>query len=297
MVINILKLVIFFSILFLVGCNQESNELTKEELETIYREEVQKELEKVSKAEETEVIEEDSTNNEVEVISESSPQNKESNSEKFESLPMDTQVALLTPYYDERGKPQRISEGMYFISYGLEENLTFIQVHSGAGIGHPVYMIERQVDTFHPVDGVINMGISGYEVTDPPQVSVTIDELMADYENNPALYDASAANTDGDQLDLASFNQMKVLAEETSSRFETENATEITEPSPDQAMFVDGVLYSGESLKEMSSAEELRAQGYDVHELTAEEFDRLSRDMDEFGITNENLLEYYLSNY
>lgn len=297
MVINILKLVIFFSILFLVGCNQESNELTKEELETIYREEVQNELEKVNKAEETEIIEKDSTSDETEVTTEFSIQNKESNSEKFESLPMDTQVALLTPYYDERGEPKRISEGMYFILYGLDENFTFIQVHSGAGTGHPVYMIERQGDTFNPVDGVINMGMSGYEVTDPPQVSVSIDELMADYENNPALYDASAANTDADQFDLASFNQMKVLAEETSSSTETENAKEITEPSPDQAMFVNGVLYSGETLEEMSSAEELRAQGYDVHELTVKEFDKLKRDMDEFGITNENLLEYYLSNY
>lgn len=295
--INILKLVIFFSILFLVGCNQESNELTKEELETIYREEVQKELEKAKKAEETEVIEEDSANVEAEVTPESSSLNKESDSEKFESLPTDTQVALLTPYYDERGKPQHISEGMYFILYGLEENFIFIQVHSGAGTGHPVYMIERQGDTFKPVDGVINMGVSGFEVIAPPQVNVTIDDLMTDYENAPDLYDASAANTDADQFDFASFNQMKVLAEETSSSFETENATEIIDPSPYQAMFVDGILYSDEILEEMSSAEELRAQGYEIHELTAEEFDKLKRDMDEFGITNEDLLEYYLSDY
>ncbi|ANU28270.1 hypothetical protein I858_014860 [Planococcus versutus] len=280
-----------------MGCNQESNELTKEELETIYPEEVRKELEKVNKAEETEIIEEDSTSDETEVTAESSIQNKESNSEKFEALPMDTQVALLTPYYDERGEPQLISEGMYFILYGLDENSIFIQVHSGAGTGHPVYMIERKGDTFNLVDGVINMGMSGYELIDPPQVSVTIDELMADYENNPALYDASAANTDTDQFDLDSFNQMKVLAEETANSIETENATEITESSPDQAMFVNGVLYSGETLEEMSSAEELRAQGYEVHELTAEKFDKLRQDMDEFGITNENLHEYYLSNY
>ncbi|WP_271852591.1 hypothetical protein [Planococcus maritimus] len=296
MMINILKLGVFLSILFLAGCNQESNELTKEELETIYREEVQKELEKVNEVEKTKEIEEDSTNNEVEVISDSSSQNKESNSEKFESLPMDTQVSLLTPYYDERGGPQSISEGLGSILYGMEESFIFIQVHSGAGVGHPVYRIERQGNTFYPVDGVINMGISGYEVTDPPQVSVTIDELMDDYENNPPLYDASAANTDADQFDLASFNQMKVLAEETSSGFETENAPEIIESSP-YAMFVDGILYSGETLEEMSTAEELRAQGYEIHELTAEEFDKLKRDMDEFGITNENLLDYFLSNY
>lgn len=286
---------IFTSILFLAGCNQESNELTKEELETIYREEVQKDLEKVNEIEKTKEIEEGSTNNEVEVISDSSPQNKESNSEKFESLTMDTQVALLTPYYDERGGPQSISEGLGSILYGMEESFIFIQVHSGAGVGHPVYRIERQGNTFYPVDGVINMGISGYEVTDPPQVSVTIDELMDDYENNPALYDASAANTDADQFDLASFNQMKVLAEKTSSGFETEKAPEIIESSP-YAMFVDGILYSGETLEEMSTAEELRTQGYEIHELTAEEFDKLKRDMDEFGITNENLLDYYLSN-
>ncbi|WP_404337954.1 hypothetical protein [Planococcus rifietoensis] len=296
MMVNILKLGIFLSILFLAGCNQESNELTKEELETIYREEVQKELKKVNEVEKTKEIEEDSTNNEIEVISDSSPQNKESNSEKFELLPMDTQVALLTPYYDERGGPQSISEGLGSILYGIEESFIFIQVHSGAGVGHPVYRIERQGNTFYPVDGVINMGISGYEVTDPPQVSVTIDELMDDYENNPALYDASAANTNADQFDLASFNQMKVLAEETSSSFETKNSTEIIEPSP-YAMFVDGILYSDETLEEMSSAEELRAQGYEIHELTAEELDKLKQDMAEFGITNENLLEYYLSNY
>ena len=287
---------ILLSILFLAGCTQESNELTKEELETIYREEVQKELEKENEVEKAKELEEDSTTNEVEVIADSSPQNKESNGEKFESLPMDTQVALLTPYYDERGGPQSISEGLGSILYGMEESFIFIQVHSGAGVGHPVYRIERQGNTFYPVDGVINMGISGYEVTDPPQVSVTIDELMDDYENNPALYDASAANTNADQFDLASFNQMKVLAEETSSGFEIENDPEIIESSP-YAMFVDGILYSGETLEEMSSAEELRAQGYEIHELTTEEFDKLKRDIDEFGVPNENLLDYYLSNY
>lgn len=103
------------------------------------------------------------------------------------------------------------------------------------------------------------MGMSGYEIIDPPQFSITIDELMADYENDPTLYDASAANTDADQFNLASFNQIKKLAEETASSIETENATETTEPSTDQAMFVDGILYSGETLEEMSSAEELRA--------------------------------------
>lgn len=98
MMANIPMAGILLSILFLAGCTQESNELTKEELETIYREEVQKELEKANEVEETKETEEDSINDEVEVIADSSPQNKESNSEKFKSLSMDTQVALLTPY-------------------------------------------------------------------------------------------------------------------------------------------------------------------------------------------------------
>ena len=35
---------------------------------------------------------------------------------------MDTQIALLTPYYGERGEPQGIIDGAYFIQYGLEVN-------------------------------------------------------------------------------------------------------------------------------------------------------------------------------
>ena len=184
-----------------MACTQENGELTIEERETIVLEEVQ------DQQEEPEEPEENSTNDNIESTSDSSNQNIGSNVEKFDSLPMDIQIALLTPYYDERGEPQGIIDGAYFI-----------QVHSGAGIGRPVFMIERQGDTFHPVDGVTNMGASGYKITHPPQVSVTVDELMTDYESNPDLYDEAATNHYPDKFELASFNKLKKMAEESDSQ-------------------------------------------------------------------------------
>ena len=203
---SIVKLIMLLSIVVINGCILENNELLNEEVETADQEEVQKELENHKKADESQ---------------EGSP-SEDSIGEKFGSLPMETQIALLTPYYDERGEPQRISDNIFFIYYGIEDSFIFIQVHSGAGVGHPVYMIERRGDTFNPVDGVTNMAGGRYEITHPPEVSVSVEELMADYESKPDLYDASSANVSPDKFDLASFNELKAIAEETSDNAETE---------------------------------------------------------------------------
>lgn len=196
------RLMFLVSILLVSACNQDSAEPIEED--TVATEDQLVE----SLEQENNSVDEESG----ETTSEPSIESSESIIETFESLPVGTQIALLTPYYDERGDPQNIIDGM-FVMYGVEDSFIFLQVHSGAGSGHPVYMIERKGNTFYPVDGVVSMGVSGYEEAPPPQVSVTIDDLMADYERNPDLYDEAATHTEPNKFDLTSFNELKEMVE------------------------------------------------------------------------------------
>ncbi len=305
-----MKLIILSLALLLTGCGQESQELTKEEQEEIYREEVQKRLEEEQQPEKTsaqsdtdEEREETKELEETEIFTEKTSDVVEnSNIERFEALPTDTQIALLTPYYDERGQPQGITEGAWSIMYGLEDNLIFLQVHSGAGTGHPIYLIERQGDTFLPVDGVVAMGIDGYEVSPPPQVNVTVDQLLADYESAPDLYDGSAGNTGYyEELNSVSFDEMKTMTLETSDSSESMHPEEPPVLIPNQPMFINGMLYSGDvqsaSPEEIDSLEDLRAQGYEVYPLTYEEYHQLLEDIPAYNLTSEDMYEFFLYNY
>lgn len=70
---------------------------------------------------------------------------------------------------------------------------------------------------------------------------------------------------------------------------------------PDQPMFIDGVLHSGDtsgvSADMVVTADELRAGGYTVYELSQEDYNQLIQDINNGVIPYEEALSHYLSNY
>lgn len=70
---------------------------------------------------------------------------------------------------------------------------------------------------------------------------------------------------------------------------------------PDQPMFIDGVLHSGDtsgiSADMVVTADELRAGGYTVYELSQEDYNQLVQDINNGVIPYEEALSHYLSNY
>lgn len=70
---------------------------------------------------------------------------------------------------------------------------------------------------------------------------------------------------------------------------------------PDQPMFIDGVLHSGDtsgvSADMVVTADDLRAGGYTVYELSQEDYNQLIQDINSGVIPYEEALSHYLSNY
>lgn len=186
-----------------MGCGQAADDPPKLEQEAVAQEEVQTVLDDEKKE----------TSSQIEV---SSSQKAESPGEWFNDLPDDIRIALLTPYFDERGKPEKIDGGLY-INYGIGDDYALIQVHSGAGSGHPVYKIQRQGDTFRAIDGVVYVGSSEYESVALPSVLLTAEQLQSDYEKNPDLYQEAAEHThwDTEYLNLVNFEKQKSMISQT----------------------------------------------------------------------------------
>ena len=313
------KIILLSAALFLVGCQgNNNNELSKQEQEAIYREEVQKSLKAEEKEEEKDVVtESEEKSSEADTPS---PQKRKSASEQFDSLPKDIQMALLIPYYDERGEPDNIIYNRMSTSYGIEGNIIFLQVHSGAGSGHPVYKIQRQGDTFQAVDGVAFMGhASGYEDVAPPTVQVTVEGLMTDYEKTPDIYDMAAESTSLDLEYLTSDNfemQKNMVGQsqpDSDSHIIEEELTyeeytlaphypgysEYLFPSP---IFINGELYSGEKIFKAEAGltatlAGLEESGYEVYVVSHEEYNRLEEAVQTNNIPDEEVYSYYLSNF
>ena len=301
------RTIVLIVALLLVGCEQAADDLPKLEQEAVPQEEVQKVLDDEKKE----------TSSQTEV---SSSQKAESAGEWFNDLPDDIRIALLIPYFDERGKPEKIDGGLS-IHYGIGDDYALIQVHSEAGSGHPVYKIQRQGDTFQAIDGVVYMGSSGYEAVALPSVLVTAEQLRSDYEKNPELYQEAAEHTnwDTEYLNLVNFEKQKSMIgqselvqdsselEEMPPTYESEENLDYAEDLgdsdlyPDQPVFIDGVLHSGDTSDIPSdmavTADELRVAGYTIYELSYGDYDRLMQEINDGVIPHEEALSHYLSNY
>lgn len=310
------RTIILIVALLLAGCGQAVDEPPKAEPEVVSQEGIQKVSDQEEKEDEQVSSRAESANKAVRT---------QSAGEWFDDLPDDIRIALLTPYFDERGQPENI-DGSLYIHYGIGDDYALIQVHSGAGSGHPVYKIQRQADTFQAIDGVVYMGSNGYEAVSLPSVLVTADQLRADYEKNPDLYEEAADYTqwDTEYLNLVLFEKQKSMIGQSESvpdssqseempTFE-EGAVQESEKDlhydgdlgdsglyPDQPMFIDGVLYSGDTNGIPSdltvTADDLRASGYTVYELSYGDYDRLMQEIRDSVIPHEEALSHYLSNY
>ena len=188
----------------LFGCSTESSDgLTKEEQEAIYREEVRKKLdEEAAEEAEKEAAEEPEDEPEDEP--------EETNgAATFDALPKGVQAAVISTFYDERATADSLVNGGMYTSYAFDEPYLIIQVTSGAGTGHPIYLLEREEDTYIPVDGVVYVGADTVESAAPSQVDVTLAELAVEYETNQTLYDQTHDPSYTWDMTLADFNEIK----------------------------------------------------------------------------------------
>lgn len=192
------------------GCSSDQAEvLTKDEQEAIYREEVQKMLKEEKMIEDSkEEEEEDSEETEMEE-GEVEAAETLSKGEKFLTLPLGTQASIISTYLDERASADSLVDGGFYTGYSFENNYTIIQVTSGAGSGHPIYLVELQNETYIPTDAVVFVGSDSVEKRTPPQVEITLSELYDEYLSNEYLYDLTNDTAYDIEMTVADFNRLR----------------------------------------------------------------------------------------
>lgn len=110
----------------------------------------------------------------------------------YNKLSLPLRMLLATTIVDERA----MSPGLlgYTLAYNFEEEYLLVNVHSGAGVGHPWFIIRDDSDTVTPVQGLVNMGMSGYQdaAVDPTPVSKA--DLYNRYIESKESYDIALQN-------------------------------------------------------------------------------------------------------
>lgn len=91
--------------------------------------------------------------------------------DKYNDFSLPLKVLLATTTVDERATTPELLG--YTLSYNFDQDTLLVNIHSGAGTGHPWYTMKYNNDTITPVGGVVYLGIDGYEETyvEPTPVS------------------------------------------------------------------------------------------------------------------------------
>src|SRR5699024_4614104 len=96
-------------------------------------------------------------------IKETEEKNEELNdtTSDFDNLSQAIQIHLAASIVDERAKEHDLKG--YTLNYNLIEDILFVQVHSGAGVGHPIYKLQIDSDSITPLEGIVRVSVEEIE--------------------------------------------------------------------------------------------------------------------------------------
>lgn len=130
---------------------------------------------------------------------------------EYNSLPENIKVWLATTTVDERAHAANFRE--YYINYNIDSNNLIVNLSSGAGIGHPVYLLTEDDEFVYPTSGFVLVDQSAEAVYENAPVNTTPVsklDLLNDYHANRQTFEANADRvTLNSQFTTASFNEMR----------------------------------------------------------------------------------------
>ncbi|CAM4322825.1 hypothetical protein HCA64_11860 [Listeria booriae] len=138
-------------------------------------------------------------------ISKNEQKNPQQAENKFNQLPDKLQALLIATAIDERSIPPINGVTVY---YNEDSDYTLINVHSGAGVGHPIYLLTKKENVITPIKSVVYQGVDGYEKAEIKTNPISKNELYAQYIADKYLYDTALEKTEQNlDLTLADFNE------------------------------------------------------------------------------------------
>lgn len=126
----------------------------------------------------------------------------------YNSLSLPLKVILAATTVDERAMTPELLG--FYLYYNFDENTLFVNVHSGAGTGHPWYSLKYDRDTITPVGGIVWQGMGGYQDTyvdtEPVSKIVLYNRYMAAKES----YDIAVQNVfESEEMDMAEYEKIR----------------------------------------------------------------------------------------
>lgn len=111
----------------------------------------------------------------------------------YNNLPLYVKIQLIAEIVDNRAYPEggkRLKDRGYVIGYYVDSNSLILQVGSGIGVGHPVYLLHYNEEIVTPKEGVARVSASEYEIMSDIDLSAVSKETLYDnYLANKDAYD------------------------------------------------------------------------------------------------------------
>lgn len=126
----------------------------------------------------------------------------------YNELPLPLKVLLATTVVDERAmSPELLG---YTLSYNFDGDYVLVNVHSGVGVGHPWYIIQFDSEKITPIQGLVNMGMTGYEEVSVDMTSVSKIDLYNRYIASKESYDLALKNVfEYPEMTMAKYEELR----------------------------------------------------------------------------------------
>ncbi|MGM0214119.1 lipoprotein [Enterococcus sp. AZ109] len=219
------KVLIGFALLLaLAGCNRQENAEQTTSKSTEATSEGRKETsttqsQRISTSDNSEATTTQSTAKTEETSASSSAENEHARKlAEYNNLPEQVKVFLATTTVDDRAKYDLDPEVkpptfIDYIQYNFDGDYLIVNLTSGIGIGHPVYLLDYDDEFIYPVDGFAIVDQSAeavYEAAPVDPTPVSKIDLLDYYQANPQYFDASIDQIlRSDNFTLHSFNENK----------------------------------------------------------------------------------------
>lgn len=126
----------------------------------------------------------------------------------YNELPVPLKVLLATTVVDGRAmSPELLG---YTLAYNFDGDEVLVNVHSGAGVGHPWFIMRFDSETITPMQGLVNMGITGYEEVSVDTTSVSKIDLYNLYIASKESYDLALKNVfEYPEMTIAKYEELR----------------------------------------------------------------------------------------
>lgn len=125
---------------------------------------------------------------------------------EYNDLPENIKVWLATTTVDERAEVTSFRDYIY---YNFDQDHLIVNLTSGAGIGHPIFLIDYDEKFIYPVDSFVIVDQSAeaiYEHAPMDTTPVSKIDLLQVYKENQAAFDAGEERVlRNDEFTLSSF--------------------------------------------------------------------------------------------